>query len=247
MNFSHVIPYVFAYLEATARMAALLMMLPLPYLRGAPATAKVFFGGLLALLLLPAWPREAAAQTASGLIARSLTGVAAAAVTACAVNIAMDLFVTASRLAGLNAGFGYASTIDPSTQADSGVLDVAGSLLAALTVVALGLDRPVLIAMARSADTLALPPSETIPAMTALLSYTWSAGLRLAMPILALLLVVDLILALGAKLQAQLQLISLSFPVKMLLSFFLLAACFPVWPGLLERAFEQVFRILAAR
>lgn len=248
MNFAALIPYSFAYLEATARVAALVFMLPLPYLRAAPATAKVFFSGLLALLLLPAWPRELPETVSlSGLAARALSGVAATAVAACGVNLVMDLFVTASRLVGLNAGFGYASTIDPSTEADSGVLDVVGSLFASLVVVTLGLDRPILLAIARSADTLALPSPVTIPAMSALLAHTWSAALRLAMPVLALLVVTDLILALGAKLQGQLQLISLSFPVKMLLAFFLLAACLPVWPGLLENAFAVLLngRLLA--
>lgn len=248
MNFSAAIPFLFAYVEATTRMAALVLMVPIPYLRATPVPAKIFFGAMLALLLVPSWPRETAANlSVAGLLARSLAGVAAVAVTACAVNLAMELFVTASRLVGLNAGFGYASTIDPSTQADSGVLDVVGSLFASLLVVTLGFDRPILLALARSADTLTLPSDATLPAMTALLSYVWTAALRLAMPVLALLLVTDLILALGAKLQAQLQLISLSFPVKMLLSFFLLASCIPVWPGLLEQAFHQAFQILAAK
>jgi flagellar biosynthetic protein FliR len=82
--------------------------------------------------------------------------------------------------------------------------------------------------------------------MVSLLAQTWSSAFRLALPVLALLLLIDLVLALGAKVQAQLQLISLSFPVKMLLSFLLLAASAQVWPPMLERAFELAVRIVTA-
>jgi flagellar biosynthetic protein FliR len=247
MNFSLVLPYAFSFLEAASRMAALVAMLPLPYLRSAPVPVKLGFGVLLALLLVPAWPRPVAAEmTLENAAARSLLGAASSVVTACAAGLAMDLFVAASRLIGLNAGFGYASTIDPSTQADSGVLDVVGGLFAALLAVTAGLDRPILLAMARSASELSLPAAATAPAMVSLLAQTWSSAFRLALPVLALLLLIDLVLALGAKVQAQLQLISLSFPVKMLLSFLLLAASAQVWPPMLERAFELAVRIVTA-
>ena len=54
-------------------------------------------------------------------------------------------------------------------------------------------------------------------------SAIFSTGLRLVLPLLALLLIVDISLALLARLNSQLQLITLAFPIKMLLSLGLLA------------------------
>ena len=53
-------------------------------------------------------------------------------------------FAMAAQVLGLQAGYAFASTIDPNTQADSGVLVVFAQLMAGLLFFALGLDREVL-------------------------------------------------------------------------------------------------------
>ena len=70
-------------------------------------------------------------------------------------------------------------------------------------------------------------------------STVMAAGVRLALPVVALLLLVDLAFALLGKLHTQLQLLSLAFPVKMLAAIGLLAA--------LMRVFPKVYEGVAAR
>lgn len=53
-------------------------------------------------------------------------------------------------------------------------------------------------------------------------------GLRLALPVLGLLLLTDLCLALASKIQAQLQLLSLAFPLKILVALAALAGSWPL-------------------
>ena len=53
---------------------------------------------------------------------------------------------------GAQAGYAYASTIDPNTEADSGVLLVFAQLMAGMLFFALGLDREVLRLFAQSLD-----------------------------------------------------------------------------------------------
>src|SRR5260370_29915701 len=50
-----------------------------------------------------------------------------------------------------------------------------------------------------------------------------SGGLRLALPVVALLLLIDVALALLSRMQQQLQLLAVAFPVKMLAALVLLA------------------------
>ena len=57
-----------------------------------------------------------------------------------------------------------------------------------------------------------------------------SVGLRLALPVLALLLLVDLSLALLGRLNAQLQLLSMAFPAKMMTALVLLVWMTAVFP-----------------
>ncbi|SPE39825.1 Type III secretion system inner membrane R protein (fragment) [Candidatus Sulfopaludibacter sp. SbA3] len=58
----------------------------------------------------------------------------------------------------------------------------------------------------------------------------FSVGVRLALPVVALLVMVDVALALLGRLNSQLQLLSLAFPAKMLIALLVLswiAALFP--------------------
>ena len=59
----------------------------------------------------------------------------------------------------------------------------------------------------------------------------FTTGLRLALPIVALLALVDISLALMGRIHAQLQLLTIAFPAKMLLSLVLLALLLSTFPA----------------
>ena len=67
-------------------------------------------------------------------------------------------------------------------------------------------------------------------------SVIFSTGLRLVLPLLAMLLIVDISLALLGRLNSQLQLIALAFPIKMMVTLGLLAWLVLVFPQVLARA-----------
>ena len=62
-------------------------------------------------------------------------------------------------------------------------------------------------------------------------SNLFSVGVRLALPVVALLVMVDVALALMGRLNAQLQLLSLAFPAKMLVALLVLAWTAPCIRG----------------
>jgi flagellar biosynthesis protein FliR len=72
----------------------------------------------------------------------------------------------------------------------------------------------------------------------------FSTGLRLVLPLLALLLIVDISLALLGRLNSQLQLITLAFPIKMLVSLGLLAWLVLVFPQVLAQAATPIMRMV---
>ncbi len=78
-----------------------------------------------------------------------------------------------------------------------------------------------------------------------LASGMFSVGLRLAMPALALLMLVDLALALLGRLNQQLQLLMLAFPVKMMTAIALLATMAVLFPHVYRGYAEQVLGRLA--
>jgi flagellar biosynthetic protein FliR len=144
---------------------------------------------------------------------------------------------------GLQAGYAYASMIDPTTQADSSMLQVLAQLMSALLFTAFGLDRELVRLFAASLQ--AYPPGSfrlTPSLASAAIDFSsamLTLGLRLALPLVALLLLVDIALALMGKLNANLQLVTLAFPAKMLVSMLILA--------ILGSTMAMLFRPASAR
>jgi flagellar biosynthetic protein FliR len=71
-----------------------------------------------------------------------------------------------------------------------------------------------------------------------------STGLRLALPVAALLILIDFALALVGRVQQQLQLLSLAFPGKMAAALAILAVLAPVVPRIFNSAAQRTLTVL---
>lgn len=221
-----------------ARLGAWLAFVPLPGLSRAPARLRAALAVALTLLMLPAAPAARLASGAdllAGVLGEILWGLSCGAATA----LLFEAFQLGAQIAGLQAGFSFASTIDPTSQADSAVLGVWMTLLVGSAACAAGLDRELLRALAGSVGAPRGPLEAALLGQLAARMFT--TGLALALPVIAVLLVVDLALALVSRYQPNLPLLSLAFPVKMLGSLWLLGLLTPqllrlfsqAWPGTL--------------
>ena len=153
------------------------------------------------------------------------------------VAIALEAFALAAQVLGLQAGYAYANTIDPNTQADAGILLVVAQLFAGMLFFALGLDRELLRLFAQSLEKVpagAYPfsPAAVEPVIR-LGASLFAVGVRLALPVVALLVMVDFALALLGRINQQLQLISLAFPAKMLTTLLVLSWTAILFPRVL--------------
>jgi len=203
----------------------------------------------LAFSLFPVWPALPDSLPSFG----ELTGMAFAeagfGLTAgLAVAFLTEGFQIAAQALGVQAGYGFAATIDPSTQADSGVLQVMMTLVTGLLFFSTGLDREVLRVLAVSFQK--FPAGSWTPGLASLDGILrlggamFGLGLRLAMPVMAMLLLIDLALALIGRMQQQLNLLSLAFPVKMLAALAMLVALAPVIARLFEADAARTTEVL---
>jgi flagellar biosynthetic protein FliR len=224
-----------AFLLVLARVAGALTFAPLPGVKGVPEPARAALAVAFTLALFPRWPVvDAGAVTASRLAAWALAEAAVGLAIGVSMAFVMEAFAVAAQMAGLQAGYAYASTVDPNTQADSGVLLVFAQLIASALFFALGLDREILRLFARSL--------EVIPAgayvfsrasarpVVELSAGLFTVGARLALPVVALLVMVDVAMALLGRLNQQLQLLSLAFPAKMLIALLVLSWVAVLYP-----------------
>ena len=221
--------------------------MPLPGFRASAETARAGLAIGLTMALASRWPALAVSEISAGrlaalVVAEATIGLAIGVSTA----IVLEAFPFAAQVLGMQAGYGYASTIDPNSEADSGVLVVFAQLIAGMLFFALGLDREVLRLFAYTLDR--IPPGAYTPTaaaaeiMTRLGGTLFTAGVRLALPVVALLLLVDMALGLLGRLNQQLQLISLAFSLKMLIAILVLSWTASMFP----RVMAEVNALAAA-
>jgi flagellar biosynthesis protein FliR len=224
----------FSFLAVLARVSGAMVFVPIPGLRSGPQASRVVLALTFTIALFPLWPeirqQPTLAELALWMVSDGALGLSIGLV----VLFLTEAFLLCSQVVALQAGYAYASTVDPTTQADAGVLLVFAQLIAGVLFFTLGLHREILRIFAESL--VSLPPGgfaisrDLAHGMVQLGGTLFSTGLRLSLPIVLLLVLVDLALALLGRINAQMQLISLAFPAKMLLTLVLLAFLTMVFP-----------------
>jgi flagellar biosynthetic protein FliR len=226
------------FLLTLVRLAGVFVFVPLPGLRSAVDPARILLVLGFTLALFPVWPHPPADVGAGLFVAWIVSEAALGVGIGLAVGFAVEAFMVGAQMIGLQAGYSFASTIDPSTQADSTVLVVFAQTAAAALFFAMGLDRDVLRIFARSIVT--CPPGTftlsrgAVESILLAGSTMFSTGLRLALPVMAVMMMVDISLALLGRVNAQLHLITIAFPVKMFVGLGLLGWISVLLPALLR-------------
>jgi flagellar biosynthesis protein FliR len=236
------------FLLAFTRIGSLFLPLGIPGTSQAPAVARVALGAIITLSLWPQWLHAPLTPDPLwGFLTEAGFGVLAG-LTAGAVLEGLQL---ALQMIGLQSGYQYASTIDPNSQADSAVLPVLGQLFGYGLFFALRGDHLLIRVLARSFREWppgAIPVGHlTVAGIARAGTLMLDTALGFALPLIALLLLIDLALGVVTRAHAQLQLISIAFPVKMLLAMFTIVALLPAWTKLFTTkmsAIEQGLRSL---
>lgn len=238
-----------AFLVVLSRVSGFFAFIPLPGGKPGPDAARVVLSLTFTLALYGQWPRLPADPSLGWCVAALASEAALGMAIGLLVAFLTETLLMMAQVAGMQAGYGYASTIDPTTQADATVLLVVTQLIAGMFFFAMGMDREILRVLARSLE--AHPPGwftanrRSGECIVRLASGIFSGGVRLALPVVALLTLVDLALALIGRLNAQLQLVSLAFPAKMLVALSVLAAVAALYPRAYAVGMREALRAAA--
>lgn len=239
----------YGFLLVLARISGVFVFLPLPGLQAGPSAAKITLAMILTFGMYSRWPvlnpvPDSMLQVAGWMLAEAAIGLA----TGIAVAVLIEAVTFAAQAISTQAGFAYASTIDPNTEADSTVLLILAQLTAGLLFFAMGFDRVLLTILARSLET--HPPGAfvasraSVEALVMLGSSIFSTGLHLALPLMTLLFLIDLSIGLLGHLNSQLQLIALAFPAKMLAALAALSFLVLLIPKLYQQLGAAAFTAL---
>jgi flagellar biosynthesis protein FliR len=243
----------YGFLLVLARISGVFVFLPLPGLVAGPSAAKITLAMVLTFGMYSRWPvldpiPQSMMQLAGWMIAEAAIGVA----TGLATAFLIEAVLFAAQAISTQAGFAYASTIDPNTEADSTVLLQLAQLTAGLLFFAMGFDRVLLNILGRSLETQLpgafVPSRSSVEGIVMLGSSIFSTGVHLALPVMTLLFLIDLSIGLLGHLNSQLQLIALAFPAKMAAALAALSLLVLLIPKLYEQlgvaAFTALGRLL---
>ena len=241
---------IYSFLLVLARVAGCMVFVPLPGVSSMPQPVRVVLILAITISLYPVWP---AAPANPPLIEYTVWIAVEAAFGLCIgllVGFLADAMLLFGQICGLQAGFSFASTIDPNTQADAPVLSALAQTVAALLFVTLGLHRYVIRIFAESLRS--HPPAQLV------LHARWSEvivqaagsvfviGLRLALPVVMLMAIVDITLALLGRINPHLQLLHLSMPLKILAALATISALMMLFPVVYSEYADRMFRIAYA-
>src|SRR6185312_1114454 len=160
----------YSFLLVLARVGGAMVFVPMPGFSSAPQPVRAAFALACTFALYSRWPVVNAANVTSAvLIGWVVTEAAMGIAIGVCVAIALEAFTFAAQMLGVPAGYGYASTIDPNSEADSTVLVVMAQLIAGLLFFTMGLDREVVRLFALSLEkvpagafTASRPAAETL-------------------------------------------------------------------------------------
>ncbi len=239
----------FGFVFVLARMLGAFVFVPLPERDAGPSTARIVLALASTMTLFPRWPVVDASQLTTGALFLVLVSeMALGTGMGLLVSFIAEALTLGAQILSLQAGYAYASTVDPTSQADSDVLPVLANLMAGLLFFTTGLHRFVIQAFADSLDR--YPPGmfsldrNLANTVIHVGSGMFSVGLRLAFPVMGLLLMSELLLGLMGRISSQLRLGQQAGPVKMLISLATLTAILAVVPKLYTSYASEVFRFI---
>lgn len=239
------------FLLVLSRILGVFIFLPLPGKDAGPSMPRVVLAWATAVAVLPYWPSEGTPEPTLSLLVVWLSAELALGLTiGLVVGFLSEALTVGAHILALQAGYAYASVVDPTTQADSDVLQVLAQLIGGLLFFGLRLDHMAVRTFVYSLRSFppgqfTLTPSLARAVMT-LGANIFTVGLKLALPAVALLLTTEVALAVVGRLSSQLQLGSNAGSIKMLLTLLILASVLRVVPQLYEGFANQVFHFLQA-
>ncbi|HEY2388654.1 MAG TPA: flagellar biosynthetic protein FliR [Candidatus Binatia bacterium] len=249
------VPHVVVFMLALARVGGLMIMAPILGSRVAPVRVRAALAFFLAIAMLPAVPAEAAGALAMDAGAVRVGGALALEV---AIGFTVGLvaeFVfsgvqVAGQLAGVQMGLGISSLIDPQTQDHLTALSQWQNLLALLVFLAIDGHHLLIRAVAQSFTLLPIgggfPAADGLGRVLVLASGIFVIALKVAAPVMVMLLLVNGAMGVLAKLIPQLNVFIVGFPLNVGVGLFMLAASQPFTIRLIESGFADITETLVA-
>ncbi|REL38668.1 flagellar biosynthetic protein FliR [Rhodohalobacter sp. SW132] len=245
------VDYILASFLIFVRVSSL--MLTAPYFSSAafPAQVKIFFALITSVLLYPVVPAQnVLIDTDSGALFL-LTAIIIEILVGAALGLVGQIIFAGLELAGrlisLKIALGFASMVDTMTQQQSTIVSNLFNMLAVLVFLSIDGEKIYLNALVHSFELVPLQQAEIQlagPFMLELATYLFVIGVQITAPFLIVLFLIDLSLAIFARIMPQANIMFIALPIKIGTGFILLYLVAPYLPVAFEMMFTRMFDFL---
>ncbi len=241
---------VLAYLMASLRIVAWLMLVPPFAGRTVPVMAKVVLSVGLSFAIAPSVVEAGVPTGSAELVVVAVTQVAIGLALGFVSMMLLGAIAAAGSLIDVFGGFSTAAAFDPLAAQTNTVFGKFHSMLATMLLFVTGGHLVIVGGLLKTFEFLPLGESPDFSSAPEILVEAFGmffmTALQIALPLIAVLVIADLGLALLTKVAPQMNALNVMFPMKIGLTLLLLGLSFPVLPEATSRLVELVNEAAAA-
>lgn len=239
------------------RLATFWVVIPIFNMRSIPILAKIGFAALAAMVVMPPLGANLNLESGGVLILLSLQEAAVGLLLALVVILTFSIVTFAGHYIDTPMGFGMASVFDPSLGGQIPVFSQFYFIFAAL--IFFGVDAHLWLFKALSQSFEVIPLGHTFnlemsfPLFMNLTQQVFILGIKLALPIVATILLTDLGLGIVIRAVPQINVFVIGFPIKIAVGLIVVVFALPVFvliiselfaiDGLLFRYFHEILTL----
>jgi len=239
-----------AYLLASVRITAWLVLAPPFNTASVPSTVKVVLGLGLSFAVAPQLAHRSLPESTPGLIGCALVQVLIGVALGFVTQLLLSALATAGALIDVFGGFQLAAAFDPLAMTSNSVFGRFYQMIATALMMATGAHLIVIAGLLHTFDYLPLtgvPDLTTWPhAFSTAFGLAFALAVQIALPLVAVLFVADIGLALLTKVAPSLSAINVMYPAKIGLTLLLVGLSFPALRPALDHAVQLVTQAVAA-
>lgn len=241
--------WVASFLWPLTRILGLISAAPLFGNVSVPARVKIVLGVMLALIIAPTIPTVPAMDpmSLSGILILAQQFVIGAAM-GFAIRVVLAAMEMAGEAIGMTMGLGFATFFDPQSRGRSSAISQFLALLTLMVYLTTNLH---LVLLSTLADSFTTMPITAAPIggqmflhLTGWGGRIFSAGVQLALPIIAALLITNIALGILTRAAPQLNLFGIGFPITISVGFIMIGLALPYMATPLERVFQEGFEVI---
>lgn len=247
--------WLMGFLWPFVRVAALLTAAPLVGGRTIPVRVRLVLGVALTWVIRPlAGPLPEVDPLSPAGVLVVLNQILIGAAMGLTLQIAFNALIMGGQIIGASMGLGFASVVDPQNGVQVPVISQLYFLLGALMFLAVDGHLVLIEVLAHSFATLPLaggaPGPELFQGLVLWSGVMFSEGMRLALPVVSVILLTNLALGVATRAAPQLNVFALGFSVTLMLGLvamlFSLPGLAPLFTGVLGNAFDMVGLLIGA-